>query len=649
MGPLDATINFAKAAVSTGYAAGVTSITLAAGGGARFPTPDFNAVWWNATDFADPADDPTVEIVRVTNISGDVLTIVRGQEGTADVNHNTAGKTYKLIEGITSSQMDIISEAFAVTPINLVWASPASGSAGPPSFRALVAADIGAAGNDGDVQFNAGGVLGASAGLFNWDETDKLLQLGGVPITPYPGLYVGPDENTLPAFMQSYTSATGALFTKNTTGAVNVGIETYGDLGLYLVTSGIGNPFGIESDLYGGRDGDRLVNLNLYQDANSFNLASFSAILISRLVDSGGGGSVIDNIGLEIDDQTIGVNNWSITTALGLVRHGTEATLAPYIQGWSGYKVEIASDGSDVASPGAGLSVLWQGGGNGAISAVSYGGGTISSAALNADAIAIDDGDSVAVLNIATGVDGGAAAASASAIFIHDSFLSPDGSSLVDNYAIQVQDLVNGTNNYILKSGAGMMEVGDATKASGLHIQGAGAFNDPGFGFTQLWLDADSGFYSQILTNRQGGNAQYTGFFVGGDGSFGIDVNSGSSIGLEANATTLQWAFLGSVQSSSWISTLQNTAPADASIAANESTWWFDSTNGAAFEMWKGKTANGTVVTGGLGLNTVAAPSTSTIVLPTSVFGGSAQLLGGPSSWGTVKIGGTQYKVPLYT
>lgn len=141
MGPLDATVNFAKSTLSAGYAAGVTSITLIAGGGARFPAVPFNAVWWNASNYSDPADDPTVEIVRVTNIAGDVLTVTRGQEGTADQNHNTPGIIYKLIEGITSSQMDIISEAFAVTPANQVWASP-DGAPGPASFRVLVAADL---------------------------------------------------------------------------------------------------------------------------------------------------------------------------------------------------------------------------------------------------------------------------------------------------------------------------------------------------------------------------------------------------------------------------------------------------------------------------------------------------------------------------
>ena len=40
----------------------------------------------------------------------------------------------------------------------------------------------------------------------------------------------------------------------------------------------------------------------------------------------------------------------------------------------------------------------------------------------------------------------------------------------------------------------------------------------------------------------------------------------------------------------------KNAAPADADLVANEAAWWFDSANGAAKAMFKGKTADGTVV-----------------------------------------------------
>lgn len=204
MGPLDPTVNFAKATVSAGYAAGVTSITLNAGGGARFPVVPFNAVWWNATDYSDPADDPTVEIVRVTNITGNVLTIVRAQEGTADSSHNTPGRAYKLIEGITSSQMDIISEAFALTPANMVWAGPASGAAAAPSFRALTSADIAAAGSQWSVQFNNSGSLDGNSDLI-FDQTSGSLVYTYTPtVAPGASTYT---EGQLTTFRPSFAGA----------------------------------------------------------------------------------------------------------------------------------------------------------------------------------------------------------------------------------------------------------------------------------------------------------------------------------------------------------------------------------------------------------------------------------------------------------
>ncbi len=100
----DLVTNFGKTTVSTTYDDAATAIVLAGGHGAKFPsavaatnTTHFNVVWYNVTDYPDPADDPKVEIVRVTNRSTDTLTVVRAQEGTAASTKNTAGKTYKMI------------------------------------------------------------------------------------------------------------------------------------------------------------------------------------------------------------------------------------------------------------------------------------------------------------------------------------------------------------------------------------------------------------------------------------------------------------------------------------------------------------------------------------------------------------------------
>ncbi len=117
---LDSTKNFGKASLSAGYAAGVTSIVLATGEGAKFPQPSsegpFNLVWWNYTDYGDPSDDPSVEIVRCTARTTDTLTIVRAQEGTSDVNHNTSLKTYKVILALTAKM--IVDVGAAYQPVN---------------------------------------------------------------------------------------------------------------------------------------------------------------------------------------------------------------------------------------------------------------------------------------------------------------------------------------------------------------------------------------------------------------------------------------------------------------------------------------------------------------------------------------------------
>jgi len=115
---MDAVKNFAKAIVFDGnYDSSAVEIDVIAGHGDRLPGPEFNAVWWNITDFPDPSDDPGVEIVRVTAKSTDTLTITRGQEGTAAGDHNLAGKTYALIAGLTARTItEMVGDIFGTGP-----------------------------------------------------------------------------------------------------------------------------------------------------------------------------------------------------------------------------------------------------------------------------------------------------------------------------------------------------------------------------------------------------------------------------------------------------------------------------------------------------------------------------------------------------
>ncbi len=100
---MDALKNFAIGTASTGYDDAATSVVLTTGHGARFPTTAFYGVWWNSTDYTSPADDPNVEIVRVTARSTDTLTVTRAQEGTSASTKNTSAKTYSFMQAVTAA------------------------------------------------------------------------------------------------------------------------------------------------------------------------------------------------------------------------------------------------------------------------------------------------------------------------------------------------------------------------------------------------------------------------------------------------------------------------------------------------------------------------------------------------------------------
>lgn len=102
--------NFGKVTVSTGYDAAATSIVLSTGHGSRLPsTFPYPLTWWDASTYSDPADDPNREIVIVTNRVGDTLTVTRAGESTTASVKNVAGKTYKMVLGITKAMWDGLS------------------------------------------------------------------------------------------------------------------------------------------------------------------------------------------------------------------------------------------------------------------------------------------------------------------------------------------------------------------------------------------------------------------------------------------------------------------------------------------------------------------------------------------------------------
>lgn len=112
---LDPAKNFIKCLVDGEHDGVTTTILLQSGEGGQLPNPAtlgaYNMSWWDITSFPDPSDDPNVEIVRVTGVTGDVVTVLRGQESIAASTKNTAGHQYLLALTITNKLRDNIETA----------------------------------------------------------------------------------------------------------------------------------------------------------------------------------------------------------------------------------------------------------------------------------------------------------------------------------------------------------------------------------------------------------------------------------------------------------------------------------------------------------------------------------------------------------
>lgn len=68
--------------------AGVTVLNVTPGEGANFPSAfPFRLTLWRKNIHPDPGDDSQMEIATCTGRTTDALTIIRGAEGTADVEH----------------------------------------------------------------------------------------------------------------------------------------------------------------------------------------------------------------------------------------------------------------------------------------------------------------------------------------------------------------------------------------------------------------------------------------------------------------------------------------------------------------------------------------------------------------------------------
>jgi len=114
---MDPVKNFAKGTLLYDISDTDTSLKLSDADAAKFPDPAtdgaFNVVIWDEDSHPDPADDPNVEIVRVTASSSSggetTWTIVREQEGTSASSHSAG---HKIMEGPTAKTITDLENTF---------------------------------------------------------------------------------------------------------------------------------------------------------------------------------------------------------------------------------------------------------------------------------------------------------------------------------------------------------------------------------------------------------------------------------------------------------------------------------------------------------------------------------------------------------
>jgi len=108
--------NFTTVTLATGVTNTDTTFVLSSGHGALLEDPSsfgaYNLVLYDKTLGNSPMMDDDREIVRVTALTGDSITVTRAQEDTVAVNHNTVGHNYVLDWNITAILLDQIRSSY---------------------------------------------------------------------------------------------------------------------------------------------------------------------------------------------------------------------------------------------------------------------------------------------------------------------------------------------------------------------------------------------------------------------------------------------------------------------------------------------------------------------------------------------------------
>jgi hypothetical protein len=317
---------YSTVAIAPSPATSGTSLTVAAGQGALFPTVPFNCTLYppNSNPLASNA-----EIVRVTNVTGDVFTIVRAQEGTSARTVQTgwqiANTATKLVfTDIENSIIQFISAGTTKASASQVVFSNSNGVSFGASGQTITASipaasqstqPVAASASNGSFAFstlgfsNANGVtFGTSAGSIvtasvaagvaagSLSAGTASMALGQAVFSNSNGISFGLNGSTVTAQHNALTSqsnqaasASNGSFAFQTLGFSNANGVTFGSSAGSIITASVNAVAGI--GISGGTESN-LVTAIVFNDANGVTFG-VDGSTVTASVDAAAGGAAI--------------------------------------------------------------------------------------------------------------------------------------------------------------------------------------------------------------------------------------------------------------------------------------------------------------------------------------------------------------------
>jgi len=308
--PLDQVENFVEVNVSGTHSSTETIISLQSGEASNLPDPasgEFNLVWFDSTNFSRPSEDNSVEIVRVTgrDITNDTITVLRGQENTTAVAHDTSNSDYVMILAQTAKMIEDVDAAdFSTNTVTVAGNSVALGSSTAVNHSDL--SNIGTGDHhtrysDEEAKDAVGGILNAD---FSYNDAGNSIALASTSLSVA--------EYSV-ALGGSTAVATGDLSDQNIT------TPSAGQTILYDASAGeFVNGFISTGTALGSTSGDGVFTLNVQEGNISHdNLSGYvanehidhSTVTISAGTHLTGGGDLTASRTLNVDETGIDATN----------------------------------------------------------------------------------------------------------------------------------------------------------------------------------------------------------------------------------------------------------------------------------------------------------------------------------------------------